>query len=822
MTDSCTFLSNRLQLEPVPSIGDECFCSDEENYMTLSPGMPVFKTSDGTIRSLADLKIGGLASLASNKNKQLKPLMNRRPSDIGDGCDYVIVTKRLTRTSESRVKFVFSCLAYGLGLGNVWRFPYMAYKSGGGAFWIAYVVVLLLCGVPLLLMEMAVGQHTRHGPIYALKKLTPMFKGVGLASTIVSCVIAAYCSVVMAWALASMITSFHLDEMWSACEMEWSSLGCFSDFVTTTTAAGNVTTTPVNATLVPVSVEYFQRRVLKQSGGFTDIDSIVWELALLTMFAWMFIFFSTWRGVKAKGKSLYIMTTMPCILLLVLLLRSLALPGAYNGLVYFFSPSWEQLADSKVWLYAAAAQLNSVALACGSWIVISSYEDYHNNIYKDTAGILVVDTIASLVVGVTMFATLGFMAETMGQDIDTVAPRDPAVVFEVFPVLFRTMFLPSLWSFLFFITVIYLGKETQFGLVETLLEGITDHLQMWVHNTLHYHEVLVLLTCFTLYVFGMPFVTNAGVYIVQFVDVFVAENAVLLLAVAEMLVLAWGFGYKKLRVVVTTIMDGKGPPMFFIVCWLVVSPLLLMVIWIMSLVQHSPLEYNGDSSFYPAWAEPLGWTITILPLLCIPGMAIIYYYKRSIAYSRKYREQVPPTPHASSSGDLASNATSEGAPAYDGGSTNVRGRFHVEFVEEAEGGAPAPGRGRRCALNNNNNNVDGCLASPEKTRLPPAMPDNVELVLMHDEGRRRSDGETEVGGSTGATAAGAVSAVGDNRGSTNVGGSTRVGGSPNVGGSSGVISSTDVGGSTNGTTIALVTRVDDAVMEMDGLRESVL
>ena len=80
-------------------------------------------------------------------------------------------------TWGSTVSFILACIGYAVGLGNIWRFPYLAYKSGGGAFLVPYFVMLVLCGIPLLYMELAVGQYTRRGPIGALGKLCPILKG---------------------------------------------------------------------------------------------------------------------------------------------------------------------------------------------------------------------------------------------------------------------------------------------------------------------------------------------------------------------------------------------------------------------------------------------------------------------------------------------------------------------------------------------------------------------------------------------------------------------------------------------------------------------
>jgi len=134
----------------------------------------------------------------------------------------------------NKLQFILACVGYSVGLGNLWRFPYLCYKSGGGVFLVPYFLVLLLCGVPLLYMELAVGQFTRRGPIGALSQLCPMFKGAGLSSVVVSFFMSTYYSVIIAYFLYYFFTAFRANAPWTECGNRWNTPQCWQPSLNTT------------------------------------------------------------------------------------------------------------------------------------------------------------------------------------------------------------------------------------------------------------------------------------------------------------------------------------------------------------------------------------------------------------------------------------------------------------------------------------------------------------------------------------------------------------------------------------------------------------
>ncbi|KAK2703920.1 hypothetical protein QYM36_017741, partial [Artemia franciscana] len=195
-------------------------------------------------------------------------------------------------TWKNKVEFILACIGYAVGLGNMWRFPYLCYKSGGGAFLIPYVIMLFLCGIPMLFMELAVGQYTRRGPIGAMAKLCPALKGAGVATVVISFLLATYYNVIIAWVMYYLVSSFSNELPWSSCQNNtWSTDRCW-DY-----SEGK---TPPNNS-VPSTQEFFDRNVLEVTTGIEDMGSMRWDLFGYLCLAWILVYFCLWKGIKTSG-----------------------------------------------------------------------------------------------------------------------------------------------------------------------------------------------------------------------------------------------------------------------------------------------------------------------------------------------------------------------------------------------------------------------------------------------------------------------------------------------------------------------------------------
>uniref|UniRef100_A0A8W8JWE6 Transporter n=1 Tax=Magallana gigas TaxID=29159 RepID=A0A8W8JWE6_MAGGI len=214
----------------------------------------------------------------------------------------------LARQNWSKnVEFLLAAIGYCVGLGNVWRFPYLCYSSGGGAFLVPFFLMLILCAVPLLYMELAVGQYTQNGPVGALAKLCPLFKGAGLATVVISFLFTTYYNVIIAWAFYYLFHCFQSVLPWTACDHDWNSPNCWDGTATQNYTNSTTNTSYLgpamkpNGTISPTE-DFYQSYVLERSSGIEETGRLKWELALILLMCWVIVYFCIWKGPKSTGK----------------------------------------------------------------------------------------------------------------------------------------------------------------------------------------------------------------------------------------------------------------------------------------------------------------------------------------------------------------------------------------------------------------------------------------------------------------------------------------------------------------------------------------
>ena len=450
---------------------------------------------------------------------------------------------------------------------------------------------------------------------------------------IVSLVIALYYNVIIAQCIMYLAMSMRLELPWDSCGNWWNTPECTEpshmnitkgtgDLKTNYTAAGEL------AIVGTKTEEFYYNYVLHQSPiGISDLGLPQWRLALCLLAAWTIVALGLLKGIKSLGKISYFTALFPYFMLSVLLIRSLMLPGAIDGVIYYLSPDWTRLKDILVWQEAATQIFYNLSCATGGLIAMASFNRFKNNCYRDALIVPILNAFTSVFAGLVVFTILGFMAYTKNTTIDEVVSSGPGLVFIVYPEALAKLPIAPMWSILFFIMMLALGFGSELSLVETVLTAFQDDLHETINTKTKkiVYRVVVCICCFCL---GLPMVCRGGIYVLQLVDFFIAHMALLIVCLCELMVLAWIYGFPTFRFCDDAeMMLGRRPPILFQYMWRFVTPVVLFALIIASVALYEAPEMSvgGKDVPFPSWALVAGWILCIFPATFIPAWMIYYH-----------------------------------------------------------------------------------------------------------------------------------------------------------------------------------------------------
>uniref|UniRef100_A0A8C3EV23 Uncharacterized protein n=1 Tax=Corvus moneduloides TaxID=1196302 RepID=A0A8C3EV23_CORMO len=496
---------------------------------------------------------------------------------------------------NNKLEYVLSVAGEIIGLGNVWRFPYLCYKNGGGAFFIPYLIFLFTCGIPVFFLETALGQYTSQGGVTAWRRICPLFEGIGYASQVIVILLNFYYIIVLAWALFYLFSSFTINLPWGSCDHEWNTENCLE--LQKANSTFNVTSE--NATS-PV-IEFWERRVLKISDGIQHLGGLRWELALCLLLAWIICYFCIWKGVKSTGKVVYFTATFPYVMLIVLLIRGVSLPGASQGILFYLYPDISRLGDPQVWMDAGTQIFFSYAICLGCLTALGSYNKYHNDCYRDCVALCFLNSGTSFVAGFAIFSILGFMAQEQGVPIAEVAESGPGLAFIAYPRAVVMLPFSPLWACFFFLMVVLLGLDSQFVCVESLVTALVD-MYPTIFRKKNRRETLILLVSILSYLVGLVMLTEQTLF-----------NWSPLCCCPEVLLFIMSL---------CAGVYSPGRPLFahgvdFLSLFFSWSLLPCQATFLFSLIKYTPLTYN-KKYVYPWWGDTLGWLLALSSMVCIP------------------------------------------------------------------------------------------------------------------------------------------------------------------------------------------------------------
>jgi len=529
-------------------------------------------------------------------------------------------------TWNSQWDFAMSCIAYAIGLGNVWRFPYLCFKNGGGAFLIPYFFSMFVCGIPLFFLEVSVGQYLGVGGMSVVGQVAPILKGVGYSAMMMVFLENCYYIIVVTWTLFYLFKTFtDLPSLpWSDCSkgnQTWANDKCWSPesgvpfnqsvpFLKGFTEAESETAVE----------QFWNNEALNISEGIDSPGMVQWDLFGCLLVAWIVVYGVIWKGLHNSGKILWFSAIFPYVVLAILCVKALTLEGATTGLSFLFTPQWHRLLEAQVWIDGGTQIFFSYGVGIGALLALGSYNKFHHNCHRDAIMVCCINTFTSFFSATVIFSILGYMAQQKGVDVGDVVASGPGLAFLVYPEVVLTIAPSPLWACLFFVMLLTLGIDSQFCGVEALMTGLVDN---WPEVLRPHRKKFTLGMTIFMCVLGLPMITRGGVFVFQLMDFYAASGMSLLWCVFfQTIAICWVFGAKKFYNCIEQ-MIGYRVNLYWYICWVFLSPAFMVFVFCFYFIKYTPITYGKDYE-YPEWGEALGFMISISSMIWVPGYAIYF------------------------------------------------------------------------------------------------------------------------------------------------------------------------------------------------------
>jgi len=456
----------------------------------------------------------------------------------------------------TRAGFVLAAIGSAIGLGNIWRYPYVLYENGGGSFLIPYFFALFTTGIPILLLEFWIGHRYRKAAPYALRDLARGWSWLGWWPAMVCFVIVTYYAVVLAWALSYMYFSFGLQ--WG----DDTKAFLFGNF-------------------------------LKLTDSPSVVGGLQWHIVLPVVIVWAIVFFYVYRGVR-KGieRANKVMIPLLLVMIAIVVFRGVTLPGAMDGLNHLLTPDFSTLANPQVWIAAYSQVFFSLSIAFGVMITYASYLPKRADINNSAFITGLANSGFEFFAALGVFGAIGFLAHVQGADVKDVASAGPGLAFVVFPKIISELpALNELFGVLFFGALVLAGLTSAISLVEVSIAAVMEKFS-WSR------QKAASIVCGAAFVGSLVYTTGGGLYYLDIVDHFINAFGGLLVGLLEVILVGWVVKKTAEARAYTNTMSDFAIGSWWDFCVRYVTPIVLGAMTLLNLVKEFREPYEG----YPLWA----------------------------------------------------------------------------------------------------------------------------------------------------------------------------------------------------------------------------
>jgi len=580
-------------------------------------------TSSSSSPSFGSKLIGGARSLFGSKEKDPESgkttTINMAESE----------EKREPREQyDNLFQYLLACIGFAVGLGNVWRFPKVALENGGGAFIIPWVIVIIIQGIPLMMVELVVGQRFRGGPMHSYGRMNKFCWGVGASMFFCSLYISLFYNSILSYAFMYFFNSFTKELPWLSCSVE------------------NMNNP--DCTRNPAKF-YFENSIVNAAPDLETGSGVVWPLYFATLVAWFVVFLAMLVGVQSVGKVIYFTALYPYLMLTILFFIGVTADGAEHGLEYLFDPDWSKLGDFRVWQAASEQVFFSASLSFGGLIAMASYMPVKNNTFRDSILIVVVNSCTSMFAALGIFSIKGHMAkdeytrcqnnEIVGCDktmeIRDYVSEDDASTGLVFiamakalDIIDNTEYGASVLSMMFYLMIITLGMDSAFGSLEGYLSILKD---LGVMRRFGYKWTLFF-CCFASGLFAMLFSSVHGSFFIDIFDKYGCVLVLVFIGLFEFISVGWIYGFNNFCRDFKLLTDIRLYFPFMILIKYI-GPLSIMVTLVGQFVLEGTddtfLTYLDDNTEYPWWAKMIAMLLFLSAVIWFPlGILATCYINR--------------------------------------------------------------------------------------------------------------------------------------------------------------------------------------------------
>ncbi|SKA11630.1 sodium-dependent transporter [Selenihalanaerobacter shriftii] len=469
----------------------------------------------------------------------------------------------------SRLGFILAAIGSAVGLGNIWRFSYMVYDNGGGAFLIPYFFALLTAGIPLLILEFGFGHKMRGSAPFSFAKMSEKWEWLGWWPSLVSFVITTYYAAIIGWSLNYIVYSF--GTIWGQ---------------------------------DPES--FFYNSHLQLTEGISEIGGINLTILLGVIAVWLINYFILYKGVQEGiEKASKIFMPLLAVFMLIITVRGVTLPGALAGVNKFLEPDFSALLNVKVWLAAYGQIFFTLSVGFAIMITYSSYLPKDSDIVNNAFITALANCGFSFIVGIGSFGILGYMAAQTGQPISEVVAQSIGLAFIAFPKAISLLpAFQSLFAIIFFLGLTIAGFSSSLSLIEAFVASVRDKFDIERKKAVTY-------VCLAGLLGSLIFTTGAGLYFLDIVDHFVNQFGIALIGLVECIVLGWYYKSSRIRNYVNPLSDFPIGNWWEIMIKFV-TPIILGVMFIQNTILELSKPYGG---YDIGSLIKYGWAVAALLLI---------------------------------------------------------------------------------------------------------------------------------------------------------------------------------------------------------------